>query len=194
MKLTSLRDGQSLRPVDGSFAQATLPLRIGPELAQAAFSEPLDAELDRMGLGRVAGYEITTDRDGEPEQLVLTLSLTTDAPRALDEVARRLDELGAPTGSRLGNAECADLITFGSSEGLGLYLPRHDTGDADHRALVRACKTAMAGAGLYKGSVSVGDQTALYFYGASFNRMRSAITYVMTTDPRCRNAFAKRLN
>lgn len=194
MKLKSLRDGQSLRPVDGYFAQATLPLRIGPELAQAAFADPLDAALDRMGLGRVASHEIATDDDGEPERLVLTLSLATDAPRALDEVAHTLDDLGAPTGSQLGNAECADLITFGSSEGLGLYLPRHDTGDAAHRALVRACKAAMAGAGLYKGSVSVGDRTALYFYGTSFNRMRSAITYVMTTDPSCRNAFAKRLN
>ncbi|MBT8456273.1 MAG: hypothetical protein KJO15_09245 [Alphaproteobacteria bacterium] len=189
-----MRDGQTLRPVDGYFAQAVLPLRIGNDLAQSAFAGPLDRELDRIGLGRVAGFEISQDDEGEPALLTITLSLATDAPRALKTVAQLLEKLDAPMGSRLGNAECDNLLEFGTSEGLGLYLPRQDTAEEDRLAVIEACTDALNGAGLYQGSVSVGDRTALYFYGNSFNRMRTAITYVMTTDPRCRNAFARRLN
>lgn len=189
-----MRDGKSLRSVDGYFAQAVMPVRVGEDLAQDAFVKPLDRELQRVGLGRVVGFDISFDDEGEPEKLDISLSLVTDAPRALEAVAKVLEKLDAPVGSHLGNAECAELLSFGSSEGLGLYLPRHDTGEADRLAVIEACNDALNGAGLYQGSVSVGDRTALYFYGDSFNRMRNAITYVMTTDPRCRNAFARRLN
>ncbi|MEM9975552.1 MAG: hypothetical protein AAF771_15345 [Pseudomonadota bacterium] len=194
MKLNSLREAEAQRPVDGYFARATLPLRISDELAEAAFVAPLSDTLDRLGIGRVVGYELALDEQGEPVRLHIQLSLVTDAPRVLQAVADALDKLDAPAGSYIGNAECVDLVSFGHSQGLGLYLPRADTREEDRTAVVEACRDALGQAGLYQGSVSVGDRTALYFYGDSFNRMKSAITYVITTDPRCRNAFARRLN
>ena len=86
------------------------------------------------------------------------------------------------------------MLHFGKSHGLGLYLSHRDADDDGHLGVVEACTDALAGAGLYQGSTRLADRTALYFYGDSFNRMRSAITYVMSHDPRCRNAYARRLN
>ncbi len=194
MLLQSLREAGVLRPVDGYFAQVRMPLRLAPELAESAFAQPLGRELEAAGLGRVTGHELSLDAGGEPEVLTLSLSLVTDAPRALSLVAACLEELDAPVGSTIGNAECAELIRFGKSEGLGLYLPVHEAGDDERLAVIEACTDALEGAGLYQGSYSFGDRTALYFYGDSFNRMRAAITYVMSYDPRCRNAYARRLN
>lgn len=194
MFFRSMRGVEGLRQPDGYFACVAMPVRIGPELAERAFVRPLNRELAQTGLGRVSEFEVARDDEGEPVGLKMTLSLATDAPRALEHVAGVLERLDAPTGSWIGNAECPEMVAFGRSFGLGLYLPR---GEADEEAkldIVEACTDALEGAGLYQGSASVGDRTALYFYGDSFNRMRAAVTFVMSTDPRCRDAYARRLN
>ncbi len=181
--------------VDGFFAQATMPVRIGPDLAERAFVRPLDRDLRVSCLGRVAGFEVARDENGEPAGLTITLSMTTDAPRALHHVSGLLERLDAPAGSQIGNAECPELLAFGKSYGLGLYLDRAAASAEDDRLdILEACTDALEGAGLYQGSASVGDRTALYFYGDSFNRMRAAVAFVMSTDPRCKDAYARRLN
>lgn len=194
MFLRSLRNTALMRRVDGYFAQAAMPVRLGFDLAERAFVIPLDRDLQRSGLGRVTGFEVDRDDAGEPTGLTITLSLVTDAPRAFEHVAQVLERLDAPAGSWIGNAECPRMLAFGRSFGLGLYLSRTEAGEDDRLDVLEACTDALEGAGLYQGSVSVGDRTALYFYGDSFNRMRAAVTFVMSTDPRCKDAYARRLN
>lgn len=196
MKLTSIRDGVTTRDVDGYFARAVLPLRLEPAEAEARLVAPLAQAMDLAGLGRISAMGIEPDASGEPAQLTLDFSLPGDGPDILKSLARILDDLGAPKGSVIGNAECPDLLTFGTAQGLGLYLDRADLGPtgADHRDVVRACQRALKGAGVYRGAFSTSDRTALYFYGHSFQNMQSAITYVMSTNPKCRNAFARKLN
>ena len=172
---------------------ARLPTRIGPDIAEAAFLTPLDRELDKAGLGTVADYEICRDSSGEPEALVLTLLLITDAPRALGRIETMLQDLDAPVGSSLRVEGANEVRKFGMSHGLGIYLPSADADKDLCLDIVELCTDAMEGAGLYQGSAQVGNRTALYFYGDSFNRMRKAITFAITHDPRCRNAETRRL-
>lgn len=182
------------RLVDGFFAVAEMPVRIGPELAETAFVKPLARALSEAELGRVAKFEITRDEKGEPVRLTISLSLTSDRPGALRLVATMLEQLDAPAGSEIGNAECPDMIRFGKSYGLGLYLAGEQAGEDDRLDILEACTDALEGAGIYQGSVTLGDRTALYFYGDSFNRMRQAMAFVLSTDPRCKDAYARRLN
>lgn len=193
MLFKSLQDMGLFRPVTGHFAQVRMPLRVGPDLAERAFVAPLGRALAEAGLGEVSGHEVRRDPDGEPDALILSLSLATDAPAALDRVAAILEGLDAPVGSTIGNAECPDLKTFGTCEGLGLYLPGPGTDEEARLAILEACTDALDGAGLYQGSCTFGGRTALYFYGDSFNRMRAALTFVLTHDPRCKDAYARRL-
>ena len=194
MFLRSLRGAAEPRPVDGYFAKISMPVRIGTDLADRAFIRPLGRELDLAGLGRISAFDVERDDGGEPIGLSITLSLATDAPRALESVAAILERLEAPAGSWIGNAECPEMVAFGKSYGLGLYLAQREADEEAKIAILEACTDALEGAGLYQGSVSVGDRTALYFYGDSFNRMRAAVTFVMSTDPRCKDAYARRLN
>ena len=194
MFLRSLSNETGMRPVDGYFARATMPVRLAPDLAERAFIAPLGRMLSETGLGRITEFAVENDENGEPATLSITLSLITDAPRALSRVAQELDRLDAPTGSWIGNAECPEMFNFGRSYGMGLYLSADNADENGTLDVLEACTDALEGAGLYQGSVSVGDRTALYFYGDSFNQMRAAVTYVMTTDPRCRDAYARRLN
>lgn len=194
MLLQALRDTKFFGRDDGYVAQVEMPVRLAPELAEIAFVRPLDRDLTANGLGRVAGFDVELDEDGEPDTLTIALSLVTDAPRVHERVADLLEGLDAPAGSRIGSAECADMAEFGKSYGLALYLPRNETDEEARLEILEACTDALEGAGIYQGSVSVKDRTALYFYGDSFNEMRAAVTFIMSTDPRCKNAYARRLN
>ncbi len=194
MVLQSIKEFGADRLVDGYFARVMMPVRIAPTLAEEAFVAPLARQLKDARLGRVSDFYVEADRDGEPSELVLLLSLSTDAPAALDFVADTLERLDAPEGSTIGNAECAEMMQFGKSHGLGLYLSHSEADAVQKLDVLEACTDAMSGVGLYQGSVSVGDRTAMYFYGDSFNKMRKALTFVISTDPCCKNAFARRLN
>ena len=194
MLIRSLGDAGGERPVKSHFAGVTLPLRISPALARTAFLDPLSAALREDGLGAVTGHKIACDDTGETETLKISLDLVSVAPEALERVGHILEGLDAPVGSAIETADGTKQLTFGRSHGLGLYLPNRDADEAGRLAVAEACTDAMAGSGLFQGTARVGDRTALYFYGDSFNRMRSAVTFVMTHDPRCRNAYARRLN
>lgn len=194
MFLQSLSHEDGMRPVDGYYGCARMPVRLAPDLAEEAFILPLSKALAASGLGRIAGFDVELDPAGEPSALTVTFSLITDAPRALKYIAAELDRLDAPTGSFIGNAECPELFAFGQSYGLGLYLKSGAADEDGALDVVEACTDALEGRGLYQGTVFLGDRRALYFYGDSFNRMRAAVTFVMSTDPRCRDAYARRLN
>ena len=134
------------------------------------------------------------EETGEPCALRLDLVLSSATDDAVALVAGFLQDLDAPSGSTILADGAAAPVQFGHSEGLGLYLPARETDEDAKLAVVEACTDAMGGAGIYQGSFSAGDRTALYFYGDSFNRMRAAITFVMSHDPTCRNAYARRLS
>ena len=194
MLLRSLRDGAATPAPTGQIAQVVLPLRIEPDLAERAFVTPLGRVLREAELGSVVSHDVRLDDAGEPVSLILTLDLNTIAIGALEHVSRVLEGLDAPVGSSIGTTEDPALLEFGKSYGLGLYLDQRDADEDGRLDILEACTDALEGAGLYQGSCHLGDRTALYFYGDSFNRMRAAITFVMTHDPRCRNAYARRLN
>lgn len=182
------------RPLPNThFVTARMPVRVGPDVVEAAFVMPVERELNDATLGTVADFEIIRDIHGEPEELVLNLLLITDAARALGRIEAMLQSLDAPVGSTMRVDGTNEVRKFGMSQGLGLYLPTAET-DADLRLdIVEIFTDAMEGAGLYQGSAQFGNLTALYFYGDSFNAMRKAITYALTHDPRCRNAETRRL-
>ncbi len=159
-----------------------------------AFVAPLGQHMDLGNLGRVEGARVIGGDSGESEWLEVTLSMTSDAPHLLKAVADLLERLDAPRGSVIGNAECPDIYRFGRCEGLGLYLSKHDTlAVEDWLDIAEACTDAMAGLGIYQGARNLPDRTALYFYGDSFSKMKGAITHLLTNDPRCKNAYARRL-
>ena len=193
MFLRSLRDTVAPTSEYGEPARVDLPVRIGPDMAETAFVHPLRRVLNASDLGFVDDYEIRFDAAGEPVALRLDLLLAIRDPQALAQVTDALEQLDAPAGSTIGDADSTGVVQFGKSEGLGLYLPACETTNDARLAVVEACTDRLEGAGLYQGSATFGDRTALYFYGDSFNRMRAAITFLLGHDPHCRNAFVRRL-
>ena len=175
-------------------ATAELPLRIGRGFVEPAIIRPLSRWMREANLGQVTTADLAEDAAGEPEHLTLRLKLTERDTRSLERIAGALEGLDAPVGSTITFDEDGPEIAFGASHGLGLYLPIYGTNEEDRIGVIEACTDALDGAGLYQGSARTRENLAFYFYGGSFNRMRDAVTFVMTHDPRCRNAYTRRLN
>jgi len=176
-------------------AIARLPVKLGRTDADAAFARPLDRQIRALGLGHVSGTELRKSAQGEVEAVVLSLALVTLHPRALRTIGTLLEELDAPVGSHAEFTETQVRHVFGRTEGLGLYLDRRDgvSNEEDALDILELCTDALEGDAIYQGSDDLGDKAVFYFYGDSFNRMKNALTFVMTSHPRLRNAYARRL-
>ncbi|MCU0906480.1 MAG: hypothetical protein MUF73_03340 [Rhodobacteraceae bacterium] len=189
---------QGMRPATSPVIEVRLPVRIAGDKVDPIFAQPLSRALSEAGLGRVAGHRVALNDTGEVVGLGLSVQLVSRAGRALDRVVQELERLDAPRGSVLLIDDRAPPITFGAAEGLGLYLSRAalqavDDSPTAHLDVVEDCIDALAGLASYQGSAALADRVALYFYGASFNKMSNALAYVLDTNPACRDAETRRL-
>lgn len=113
--------------MDGYYACVCFEAVVAP-----SFACRLSASLGRIQLGRVTG--ITKG--------VMTLSLASDSPAALAEVARSLVALGAPAGTWVGSAECPRMIEVAQLD----------------------CASSIVPEEVFRGSVSAGRHGALALY------------------------------
>ena len=195
MLLRAFRPKRAFGSATAHLAEAYLPVKLGRLDAESVFGRPVDRRLRAMGLGKVAGVRTRQDAEGRIEGVELSFALATLHPRALRTVGTLLEELDAPLGSSVSFAETGARHIFGRTEGLGLVLDPRDgvSRRKDRLAVLEACTDALEGQGLYQGSNDRGENPVLYFYGDSFNEMKSALAGVMRTEPRCRNAYTQRL-
>lgn len=176
-------------------AEAALPVKIGRSNADMVFARPLDRQIRALGLGQVTGTGVRRGKDGEAEGVDIFFALVTLHPRALKTIGGLLEELDAPLGSVIEFSDTGVRHIFGRTEGLGLYLDRRDgiASEDDALDLLEVCTDALGGEAIYQGSEDLGDRAVFYFYGDSFNTMKTALSLLMTSHPQFRNAFARRL-
>ncbi len=114
MELRSLRHRTGMRPVDGYYAVAVLPLGESDDRLVQSLLAPLQRALIGARMGRIARFDLTSCAE-RGERMVIELSLVSDAPATLHRLAAILEGLNAPRGSSLGLAECPEMIRFGRS-------------------------------------------------------------------------------
>lgn len=179
-------------PVRLHAATAILPVKIGKEDPEEVFGKPLDDRLRATGLGTVTGTHARYAKSGEGQSIALELALARASLTTLKDVARLLEALDAPLGSSITIAETGTTHVFGTTEGMGIYIPS-TSNDDDRYALLEACTDALGADAIYQGNATVGENQVFYFYGDSFNTMQNALRYTMLHDPRCQGAVARRL-
>ncbi len=192
------RGAEVHRPVHADI-EVCLPVRIDGGQVEPIFARPLSRALATAGLGTVAGHSLALNDAGEVVGVGLSVRLVSRAERAIDRVMRELERLDAPRGSSVIVDPGAPPIAFGASEGLGLYLSRPvlravDDSPTAHLDVVADCIDAFGDMATYQGSAFLEKHVALYFYGANFNRLANALTFVLATNPACRDAETLRLN
>jgi hypothetical protein len=157
------------------------------------YEDPLDEVLKARGLGAVTGGGTQLGEGNEIEFCDVEIEVTGAVESALDVIAKTLDGLGAPIGSRLlvdGNdAE----IPFGRTQGLAVYLNGTDLPDEVYRDcdvdfVVDEFKRLLGDDGRIHSFWEGERETALYVYGPSFAAMRAKLAPFIDSYPLCRKA------
>ncbi len=177
----------------GHFVTAQLNCRVRPVARGDHFEDPLTDTLVAAGVGAVTGggTMMTKGPDGIA-YVDLEIQLDHLCPENLQIIIDRLEELGAPKGSKLIVEDTGDETTFGKAEGLGLYLNGSDlpdavyaTGDVNH--VIEECLRLIGNDAIF-GYWESEKETALFFYGGDFAAMQAAIADFVASYPLCQKS------
>lgn len=183
---------------EGEYVIARLNARVQPIDRGEYYEDPLNDTLEDMGLGSVTGGG--TQMADEPagiEFVDLEICVHDSGANTLSIIVDRLEAVGAPKGSRLIVEKDGREVPFGKLEGLGLFLNGTDLDDAvyaecDVNLVIEECDRIMAD-GDFRGYWEGSRETALYFYGRSFDEMKAAIADFTDTYPLCAKARVEQI-
>ena len=159
-------------------------------------------EEERLGfVGEGGAY--TLAKDGSVETCSVDIALFSKEKKAPERLLKYVAEhLILPKGSKIvhhGAAPDTDkVIEIGESEGLEIALnatdlPREVYKNSDISKVAEALEKAMNGKGYYYGFYNGACYTSLYFYGDSYEAMKSAIRAVVEKTPLCQKCIINRI-
>ncbi|MDD9922201.1 MAG: hypothetical protein OXQ92_07995 [Boseongicola sp.] len=177
---------------------AQLNARVQPIDRGEYFEDPLNDAMQASGLGEVTGggTMMAGDPDGiEFVDVEVNVSAIDDQTKS--KIIEVLERQGAPIGSKL-KIDGEDDVPFGKLEGLGIYLNGTDLPDevyenSDTDELVETLDKMMGDAGDFRGFWHGNLETALYFYGPSFDDMLSRVKAHLDSDPACEKSRLVRI-
>ena len=156
------------------------------------YEDPLQAILEKMGIGRVTGGGSQLNELGEIAYADVEIELA-NVDEAVGIVAEALEIAGAPQGSELiQTSEDRVLREFGKLQCLAIYLdgtslPDEVYADLDFEAVVAAIGTA-AGDNSYRGLWQGAQETGLFFFGPDAEAMFARVELVLRPLPIGQNA------
>jgi hypothetical protein len=175
---------------------AQMNARLQP-MHRGHFEDPLHELLEQQKIGEVTGGG--TQLADEPAGIAycdLEIHLADSKQATLDLVIAELNRLGAPKGSKL--LLDGRQIPFGVHEGLavflnGMDLPDEVYRDSDINHVIEECERLMRGGGKMLSYWEGSQETALYFYGPSFAKMKAAIEPFLASYPLCQKCRVEQM-
>ena len=155
------------------------------------FEDPLSEQLEELGLGTVTGGGTMLEENGEVASCDIEIELNQYNDVALMKLLELINESKVAKGSIL---HCGDKdIPVGTEDGLAIYLNGTDLADevyetCDINLVISSLNDAMGEVGSYYSYYQGNTETALYFYGTSFECMKELILPFVNTYPLCAQA------
>lgn len=167
---------------------ATLNVKLMPIQRGEVFSDPMDAWLKEINLGFTEDGGCGLTLEHEIDFCDIELELYEVTPEILDKVVVKLENIGAPKGSKLRWDD--QVRPFGRLEGMAVYLNGTDLPDEvyennDANQLAQQLGMALAGKVKLGGSWNGPTETGLYLYGDSFAEMNGLIADILSSHPLC---------
>lgn len=152
------------------------------------YEDPIAEALESRGLGEVTGGGTMMEKNGEVKFCDVELSLTDRSESTVEELLHILDEIGVPKGSILRSEDSEQPV--GRLEGLVFYangreLPQEVYQNCDINVVIQEMERLMDGRGRMYSYWEGPEDTALYFYGDSFEDMRQRIAGFVEEYPLC---------
>ncbi len=179
------------------FVTAQLNAKLQPLHRGDLFEDPLNERLAQAGHGAVTGGGTQMAASGEVEYSDLEIRLDDATAEVLDWLVANLEDLGAPSGSRLLVGD-APPRAFGAAEGLGVYLNGTDLSQdvyesCDSNVVYDQLDAALGERGSIYSYWQGPNETALYLYGASFDEMRALTAAFLASYPLCERCRVVRI-
>lgn len=154
------------------------------------FEDPLSEALEEFGLGEVTGGGTQLTKEGEVAFCDVEIVLPDESAESFAKITRILETCGAAKGSKLLVDDADQEITFGSLEGLGVYLngtdlPSNVYQESDVNFVYDELNRLIEGIGEVQSHWQGPTETALYLYGTSFAEMQLRIQPLVKTYPLC---------
>jgi hypothetical protein len=183
------------QPEKENYIVAQLNDKVMPIDRGEVYEDPLNGFLKMKYYGEVTGGGTLLSKTNEIEHCDIEIKVIDDnfTDQSIKDIIEKLEELGAPKGSKLIIEQTGEKIEFGKLEGLAIYLDGINLSDevyknSDSEALANQIREL---AGIKSDVVrhhQGNTETALYFYGTSFIAMKNAIADLVNNHPECENA------
>lgn len=178
----------------GEVVTARLNAKLQPIDRGDYYEDPLSETLSAAALGEVTGggTQLSENPYGI-EFCDLEICVNEASEETLAVIIKRLNDLGAPKGSRLIIESTGKQIPFGVTEGLAVYLNGGDLEDEVYRTcdvnfVIDEFDRLLKGKGAFRGYWEGGQETALFCYGTSYSAMKAALEPFLDEYPLCEKA------
>lgn len=176
-----------------SIVVARLNDRAQPMHRGELYEDPLNDVLQKQKIGEVIGGGTQLNDNSEIDYCEIEIQILGSLEAALATIAATLEELGAPKGSKLILEKNTPERPFGRNEGMAVYLngtdlPAEVYETSDVNFVISELSRLLDGDGTLHSYWEGPEETALYLYGPSFEKMRAQIADFMATYPLCEKA------
>lgn len=159
-------------------------------LDRGELEDALQSVLERLEIGSVDGGGTMLQPSGEVKFCDIEICLMNHSDDTWEKLEKIINHFGVPKGSKLHAGEKSRLV--GEQEGLAVYLngtelPDEVYASCDVNYVIEQMNLLMGKEGAMYSYWQGPAETALYFYGTSFEKMQQAIVGFTEEYPLCRN-------
>lgn len=167
----------------------TINARLQPIHRGDLFEDLLDERLNALQIGYVTGGGTLMGEDGEVTSCDIDITMVNSSQSVMKKLRALLKALPLPKGSTL-QAGGKVLCELGNLEGLALYLNGTELADevyetCDINFVISELEDLLGSSGGMYSYWEGKEDTALYFYGESFQRMKERMKYFLEEYPLC---------
>jgi len=183
-----------------NFVIATINDKIMPIDRGEIYEDALDKFIQSNGIGEVTGGGTMQLKSGEIEYCDVEIKLNGEEINRthIKSIIEKLEQLGAPKGSKLTVEKTKEKIEFGRKEGLGIYLDGVNLNEdvyknSDSNVVVSEIKKLINDNSEIVRFWEGEAETGLYFYSESFDKMNESIKEFVNEYPLCKGARIEKI-
>ncbi|MEP6929655.1 MAG: hypothetical protein ABI850_06570 [Flavobacterium sp.] len=183
-----------------NFIVATLNDKIMPIDRGEIYEDLLDELLIAENIGEVSGGGTMQKKSGEIDYCDVEIKLngTEIDKTVINKIIEKLENLGAPKGSVMNVKKTQEKINFGKLEGIGIYLdgtnlPKNVYEECDINFVITEIHRLTETEYIVNRNWGNENVIALYFYGQSFDKMKTQIKEFVESYPLCENCRIEKI-
>lgn len=167
-------------------------------LDRAELEDAMEKVLERLELGEINGGGTMQLPSGEVKFCDIEINLKDDSKETIDMLVKIINHFGVPKGSKIHTYSSELELPVGEQEGYAIYLngtdlPAEVYASCDVNYVVEQMNNLMGTDGTMYSYWQGSRETALYFYGTSYEKMKAAVAGFVAKYPLCQKCRVEQI-